>query len=111
MNKVTKDMLISDVVALDPLNMSYILMDWGMHCVSCFAAAGETVEQAMYVHGYEEKDVDQLVDELNEFLETQMTDPSYLDDVFDKKKESDGSSAPVVAESNPDEENKTDDEN
>lgn len=87
--KITKDMLISEVVAIDPMNISYILMDWGMHCINCIAAAGETLEQAMYVHGYDDSNVEELINELNEYLETQRTDPSYLDEIFDKNVESD----------------------
>ena len=36
--KITKDMLIPDVLAVDPY-ISGILMGQGMHCISCFAAA------------------------------------------------------------------------
>ncbi|MBO4603677.1 MAG: DUF1858 domain-containing protein [Clostridiales bacterium] len=98
--KITKDMLISEVVAIDPVNISYILMDWGMHCINCIAAAGETLEQAMYVHGYDPANVDELISELNEYLETQRTDPSYLDELFDKSVEAD-SVTKVSAESDP----------
>lgn len=102
MKQITKDMLIQEVVAIDPVNISYILMDWGMHCINCIAAAGETLEQAMYVHGYDDANVDELVNELNEYLETQRTDPSYLDELWDKNVESD-SVTKVSAESNPEE--------
>lgn len=100
MKTITKDMLISEVVAIDPVNISYILMDWGMHCINCIAAAGETLEQAMYVHGYEESNVEELVNELNEFLETQRTDPSYLDEIWDKNVDTDSVTS-VSAESDP----------
>ncbi len=103
MKQITKDMLIQEVVAIDPVNISYILMDWGMHCINCIAAAGETLEQAMYVHGYDDSNVEELVNELNEYLETQRTDPSYLDELWDKNVESD-SVTKVSAESNPEEE-------
>lgn len=103
MKEITKDMLISEVVAIDPVNISYILMDWGMHCINCIAAAGETLEQAMYVHGYDASNVDELINELNEFLETQRTDPSYLDEIWDKNVEED-SVTKVSAESDPAEE-------
>ena len=68
--KITKDMLIPDVLAVNPY-ISNILMGQGMHCVSCFAAAGETLEQAMYVHGFTPEDVDVLVADLNDFIEQQ----------------------------------------
>ena len=68
--KITKDMLIPDVLAVNPY-ISNILMGQGMHCISCFAAAGETLEQAMYVHGFTPEDVDVLVADLNDFVEQQ----------------------------------------
>ena len=68
--KITKDMLIPDVLAVNPY-ISNILMGQGMHCISCFAAAGETLEQAMYVHGFTPEDVDVLVADLNDFIEQQ----------------------------------------
>ncbi|MCR5597348.1 MAG: DUF1858 domain-containing protein [Lachnospiraceae bacterium] len=68
--KIKKDMLIPDVLAVNPY-ISNILMGQGMHCISCFAAAGETLEQAMYVHGFTPEDVDVLVADLNDFIEQQ----------------------------------------
>ena len=68
--KITKDMLIPDVLAVNPY-ISNILMGQGMHCISCFAAAGETLEQAMYVHGFTPEDVDVLAADLNDFIEQQ----------------------------------------
>ena len=68
--KITKDMLIPDVLAVDPY-ISGILMGQGMHCISCFAASGETLEEAMYVHGFSAPDVDVMVADINDFREQQ----------------------------------------
>jgi hybrid cluster-associated redox disulfide protein len=62
--KVTKDMIITDVMNVDPA-ISSLLMASGMHCISCFAAGGETIEQAAMVHGL---DADDIVDMINEYL-------------------------------------------
>ena len=37
-------------------------MEFGMHCVTCFAAAGETIEEACMVHCI---DVDEILTLLN----------------------------------------------
>lgn len=66
MAKVTKDMIIAEIVALDR-GVIPILMNAGMHCVGCPSAQGETLEEAGFVHGME---VDKLVDEINSYLET-----------------------------------------
>ena len=68
--EIRKDMLIPEVLAVNPY-ISNILMGQGMHCISCFAASGETLEEAMYVHGFNSEDVDVLVADLNDFLKQQ----------------------------------------
>lgn len=65
MAKVTKDMLIGEVLQLDP-NMAPILMREGMHCIGCPSSQGESLEEAALVHGM---NPDVLVARLNNFLE------------------------------------------
>ena len=47
---ITKDMIIGEILELDP-NMAQVLMSGGMHCVTCPASLGESLEEACYVHG------------------------------------------------------------
>ncbi len=61
---VSKDMLIGEIIALDPGNAA-ILMANGMHCPGCPSAQGETLEEAAMVHGM---DVNVLLDSINEYL-------------------------------------------
>ena len=63
MRKISKDMIIADLVAIDQ-NIIVILMRAGMHCIGCPSAQGETLEEAM-VHGL---DADLLVDQINDYL-------------------------------------------
>ncbi len=65
MAKITKDTLISDCLELNP-NAPDILMEAGMHCFGCALAHGETIEQAVAVHG---EDLETLLKRLNEGLE------------------------------------------
>ena len=62
--KVTKDMIIMDVLKMD-MGTSKFFLDIGMHCLGCPSASGETVEQACMVHG---ADADALVKSINDFL-------------------------------------------
>lgn len=64
MAKVTKDMIISDILKLDRGTVP-ILMNSGMHCLGCPSSSGESLEDACAIHGI---DVDQVVKELNEYL-------------------------------------------
>ena len=61
MQKISKDMIISDLVQIDQ-NIIPILMREGMHCIGCPSAQAETLEEAALVHGL---DPDVLVARLN----------------------------------------------
>jgi len=66
MAKVTKEMIISDILKLDRGTVP-ILLNAGMHCLGCPSSSGESLEDACAIHGI---DVDKLVDELNAYLES-----------------------------------------
>ena len=58
---ITKEMIIREVLEINP-DLADILLESGMHCISCPAASGESLEEACMVHGI---DVDELVKVLN----------------------------------------------
>lgn len=62
--QVTKDMLIHEIIEVDPGNAA-ILMASGMHCVGCPSAAMESLEEACMVHGM---DVDEVISSINDYL-------------------------------------------
>ena len=65
MAKVTKDMLIGQLITLDP-NIAPILMRAGMHCLGCPSSQdGNLWNEAAMVHGM---DADVLVQQINDFL-------------------------------------------
>lgn len=61
MAKITADTLIMDCLKLNP-NSAEILMSYGMHCLGCAMAHGETIEQAVNAHG---NDLEKLLAKLN----------------------------------------------
>ena len=63
--KITKDMLIGDVLDIDRGCAEYFF-EIGMHCLGCPASRGESIEQACAVHG---TDCDALVEKLNKYFE------------------------------------------
>ena len=75
MQKITKDMIIGDILRMDPEmagvlvagGMHCILMASGMGCVGCPSAQMETIEEAALVHGIEP---DLLVARVNAFVES-----------------------------------------
>jgi len=66
MAKVTKDMIIADILKLDR-GTAPILLGIGMHCLGCPSSSGESLEDACAIHGV---DADQIVKELNDYLES-----------------------------------------
>ena len=64
MEKITKDMIIADVLKVD-VELAPFFFAIGMHCLGCPSASGETVEEACSVHG---TDCDELISKMNEFL-------------------------------------------
>ena len=65
MTKITKDMVISEVLELDRGTVPIFFKN-GLHCLGCAMASGENLEEACAVHGI---DCDALVDELNNYFE------------------------------------------
>jgi len=68
MAKVTKDMVIRDVLSKDPgTGIAEILMKAGLRCISCPSASSETLASAGVGH---KVDADALVEEINNYLQT-----------------------------------------
>ena len=66
--KVTKDMMIGEVVAQYP-EVADVFLSYGLHCVGCHVNAYETIEQGSMGHGMTEEEVDEMVAEANRYLE------------------------------------------
>ncbi|NLW88413.1 MAG: DUF1858 domain-containing protein [Clostridiaceae bacterium] len=65
MTKITKEMIIADVLNLHQGTVPIFLQN-GLHCLGCAMASGETIEEACAVHNM---NCDALIDELNRFFE------------------------------------------
>lgn len=66
MAKVTRTTMIGELLQIDE-NIAPILLGIGMHCLGCPSSQMESIEEAAMVHGI---DPDQLVEEINNFLES-----------------------------------------
>mgnify|MGYP001852551116 CR=1 FL=1 len=62
--KISKDMTIGELIRLDQ-NIIAILMRAGMHCIGCPSAQGESLAEAVMVHGI---DADVLEAQINDYL-------------------------------------------
>ena len=63
-NKITENTLIMEAVEINE-NAAEILLGYGMHCLGCAIAHGETIGEAAQVHGI---DVNDLLRDLNKDL-------------------------------------------
>ena len=64
--KLNKDMTVMEVLEYcDQQAAVEVLQSYGMHCLGCAIAHGETIEQAALVHG---NDPDELIRELEKHL-------------------------------------------
>ncbi len=67
MQKITKDMTVLDALKVNS-DIAGLLMQEGMHCIFCGAAAAESLQEAGYVHGINDERMDDLIDRINDFL-------------------------------------------
>ena len=65
MAKITENTLIAECLEINPTAVE-ILQAAGMHCFGCAMAHGETIAEAVAVHG---EDLKALLDKLNEGIE------------------------------------------
>lgn len=61
MDKITENTTIFEALQINP-NAGAILKAYGMHCLGCALAHGETIKEAVDVHG---ADLEKLLAELN----------------------------------------------
>lgn len=59
--KITKNMTFHEVLSKYP-KTAQVFLKYGMHCIGCVLASGETIEQGAKAHGI---NIKKLVDDLN----------------------------------------------
>ncbi len=62
--KVTKDMIIKEVVEKYPDSIN-IFLEYGILCFSCPVASQETIENGLKSHGFSEKEIEEIVEKIN----------------------------------------------
>lgn len=67
MMTVTKDSNLGDLVKSYP-QAAQVLLDYGLHCVGCFANAFDTIEMGARVHGMTDDEVEEMIGKVNETI-------------------------------------------
>lgn len=65
MEKITKEMTIGEAIQKNP-QVAQILFEEGIYCVGCGAAAMETLEEGLAMHGKSEKEIEEIIKKINE---------------------------------------------
>lgn len=65
--KITKDMNLGEVVFKYP-QTAEVIMDYGLHCVGCFASGFDTIEDGAKIHGMSDEEVKEMITRINEVV-------------------------------------------
>lgn len=66
-DKITKDMTLGEVISHHP-EAAQVMMKYGLHCVGCHVAFHETVQQGAMAHGFEEKQLKDMLKDINKAI-------------------------------------------
>lgn len=62
--QVDKDTAIEALIETSP-EMNDVLYEYGLYCGNCFAAGWDTLEEGAKMHGLEDDEIEELIQELN----------------------------------------------
>ncbi|MBS3163597.1 DUF1858 domain-containing protein [Candidatus Woesearchaeota archaeon] len=62
--KITKEMSIEDILNKCP-DAAEVMFSGGLHCVGCHVAASESLEDGAKAHGLSDKQIADMVKEIN----------------------------------------------
>ncbi len=65
--KILKTANLAELTAKYP-EAAEVLMDYGLHCVSCVAAGFDTIEMGAQLHGMTTEEIDEMVERVNEVI-------------------------------------------
>jgi len=66
--KIDRKMNLAELVTFYPQLVNVLMEDYGLHCVSCFAAGFDTLEEGAKIHGYDDADIEKMVKRLNSLV-------------------------------------------
>jgi hybrid cluster-associated redox disulfide protein len=66
--KITKDIMIGDLVEKYPKLAEVLVEEYGFHCIGCMAAGMETLEEGATVHGMNSKEIKKMVEDLKNLV-------------------------------------------
>ncbi|MBU0930064.1 MAG: DUF1858 domain-containing protein [Nanoarchaeota archaeon] len=61
---ITKEMTIESIIDKCP-DAAEIMFSYGLHCIGCHVAASESLEDGAKAHGLTDKQINEMVKEIN----------------------------------------------
>ncbi len=65
---VTPDSNLGEIVRHYP-QAAEIMLEYGLHCVGCFASAFDTIAQGARIHGLSDQEVAEMVGRINKSMQ------------------------------------------
>lgn len=62
--KIDKNTNIAELIERDP-ELNEVLYEYGLYCGNCYAAGYDNLEDGVRIHGLEEDEIEELIQELN----------------------------------------------
>lgn len=62
--KIDKNTNIAELVETNP-ELNEVLYEYGLYCANCFAAGFDNIEEGAKIHGLEDDEIEELIQELN----------------------------------------------
>ncbi|MAG22309.1 MAG: disulfide oxidoreductase [Candidatus Diapherotrites archaeon] len=67
-DEIKKDMTLGDIITKHP-ETAKIMVGYGLHCIGCHVATWETLEQGAKAHGLGDKQIEDMLKEMNDIIE------------------------------------------
>ena len=68
---ITKEMQIDEIIDKYPQTKE-IFTDYGLHCIGCYLAREETLEQGAIAHGFDKKIINKMIKEANDHINSNL---------------------------------------
>lgn len=68
MAKIQRDQNLGEIAAKHPA-AAKVMLEYGLHCVGCFANRFDSVEVGAKLHGMSDQEVDEMLEEINQAVQ------------------------------------------
>ncbi len=74
MLEIKREQNLGELAAKHP-EAAKVMLEYGLHCVGCFANRFDSVENGAKLHGMSDQEVDEMLEEINQAVEKNTKQP------------------------------------